>query len=193
MLENNPGQPIVYAQGRTWVVIIGLVSGYIAWRLAPLSYRLVVLVLRKPPHLLLGGGLWIVAILMAGVFAMCALIAALSLFNAIFPGRLTLAPNGVTFWTGRRALHFPWQSITNFRMVPLGKGTWVVGYDFAQPKASRSWLYRFSKRMGFADGDFGNNWNANGVEIVDALQRCQARWGGRQGRHCEVKDAGEGI
>jgi hypothetical protein len=178
MPENNPGHSIVYAQGRTWVVIVGLVSGYIAWRLAPLSYRLFALVLQKPPHSLLGG-MWIVVILIAAVVAMCAMITALSLFNAIFPGKLTLAPNGVTFWTGRRALHFPWQSITNFRMVPLGKGTWVVGYDLTEPKAPRSWLYRFSKRMGFADGSFGNNWNANGIEMVDALQKCQAKWGGR--------------
>ena len=178
MADQSSDQRIVFTQPRLLPAIVAPVSCYFAWKLAPLSYRLLALLIQKPPHSLWQlAGVSIAVILMVAVSVLCVLLSCFSLYSIISPGKLILAPDGVTFGTGGRCLHFTWQSIANFRMAPLGKGVWVVGYDLSQPKASPSRLYRFNKWMGAADGSFGFNWNASRAEIVDALNKCQAKWG----------------
>jgi hypothetical protein len=124
MTEQASDQEIVFTQPRLLLAIVAPAAAYLGWRLGAISYHLVALLFQKPPDTLWKSAeVSIPTILLVAVSILFVLLSYFCLYIVNCGDKLILAPDGVTVWTGRSARYFTWQSIKNFRMVALGRGT----------------------------------------------------------------------
>ena len=104
------------------------------------------------------------------------LFGALSLYliYALFrPGRLILAPAGLTWHTGIRTFRYSWDDFASFVIYKPRIFSRQPGYVSADGSQANKILQGF---MGGTDS-FGPCWKESTREIVDLLNEARARWG----------------
>lgn len=100
-------------------------------------------------------------------------------WRLIRPDILILAPDGITWRSLLRTVHWSWDDVQGFRAYkPAPKAiSKHVGFDFTPSyHAGSSGLRQAAKALTGVEGSLGGGWEIDAAELADLLNRARARW-----------------
>ena len=100
-------------------------------------------------------------------------------WQLIHPGVLTLSPDGVSWRSPFRTVHYQWDDLQNFRPYkPTSKTiSKHLGFDFTDSyRARHGGAYGLAKSLAGVEGSFGGGWELRAAELADLLNQARARW-----------------
>jgi Bacterial PH domain len=100
-------------------------------------------------------------------------------WQVIRPGVLTLSPDGVSWRSPFRTVHYQWSDIQTFRPYkPAAKSlSKHLGFDFTDSyRARRGGPYGLAKAMAGVEGSFGGGWELSAADLAELLNQARARW-----------------
>ena len=104
----------------------------------------------------------------AAFFSVCSLT---FVWTLIRPQKLILEPDGFSLAGGLmpKPYKVPWQDVSGFFVVPVVRGTSVIGYNFTPDAASRRRGVELARRISGAEGALHGVWPRSTVRIVGEL------------------------
>jgi hypothetical protein len=100
-------------------------------------------------------------------------------WQLIRPGVVTLGPDGVTWRSPFRTVHYRWDDLQNFRPYkPTSKTiSKHLGFDFTDSyHASHGGPKSVTKAMTGVEGSLGSGWGLSADELAELLNQAQAHW-----------------
>ena len=100
-------------------------------------------------------------------------------WQLIRPGVLTLAPEGASWRSPFRTVHYQWNDLQNFRPYkPAGKSiSKHLGFDFTDSyRAGHGGSYGLAKTLTGVEGSFGGGWELSAADLAQLLNQARARW-----------------
>ena len=100
-------------------------------------------------------------------------------WQLIRPSVLTLVPDGVSWRSPFRTVHYRWDDLQNFRPYkPAAKSiSKHLGFDFTDSyHAKRGGPYGLAMVMTGVEGSLGGGWELGAAELAELLNQARAQW-----------------
>jgi len=98
-------------------------------------------------------------------------------WRLIRPEVLTVSPDGLTWRSAFRTMHFRWDAVQRFRAYsPTGTISKHVGFDFTDSQTQSKGLRQTAKALTGVEGALGSGWELSAADLADLLNAARARW-----------------
>lgn len=100
-------------------------------------------------------------------------------WRLVRPDVLTVAPDGITWSTALRTVHWAWDDVQNFRAYSPASRTVSkhLGFDFTDSYRARNGQFSLTaKALTGVEGSFGGGWELGAADLADLLNKARARW-----------------
>lgn len=100
-------------------------------------------------------------------------------WRLVRPDVLTVSPNGMTWRSSFKIVHWAWNDIQDFRAYkPSSKMiSEYLGFDFTESYHQRHHgIYRVAKAIAGVEGSIGGGWELEAADLAELLNKARARW-----------------